>query len=172
MPRPWLTSHRWDVGGEPDLPALARRGQHCLRTQGPGLLPAGCGLLCPGAWRGTALLVRGRDLSQPYAQQPASYHLPLSIPVMGLAPHLSPHPGNHQPEAPAPVCLVWLTSEGGDTAPIHQSPRQIQASSFLPGKPLKTPELLLACKWCVLLLPLPMPHPLAEVASETLHSCP
>lgn len=38
--------------------------------------------------------VRGKGLSQPYAQQPSRWHLPFSIPVMGLAPGLSPHPGD------------------------------------------------------------------------------
>lgn len=41
----------------------------------------------------------------------------LSNPAVGLGPHLSPCPDNVQPEV--------LTSQGGDTAHLHQSPSSL-----------------------------------------------
>lgn len=143
------------VGGEMGLPALTRRGQRCLRMCGwAASLPA-VGL-CPGARAGHGQPGWKRPVPAPLPAA-SQCHLPLSIPLVGLGPSVSsPCPADPQRRGPC----------SHSPKPRFSWPGQIRATSFLPGMPLKTPESLLACRWSVLLLPLPMSRPQAEGAAE------
>lgn len=125
----------WLVGGEPYLPALARRGQHCLRTRwsGSSLLALSW---CPGAPDGRGLV--GEKPVPARAQQPARVILGLiqgrlSLPspclmVVGLEPW--------------PCPADW---QRADTVHGDQSPQK----SGLPCSSQGAPEDTCTCQWWV-----------------------
>lgn len=116
--RPGWPSCRQHVGAEPDLPALARRGQCCLRMCGrASSLPAV--LLCAPGAREPAHF-QGERPVRPYAVSSPPASPLLSCQQTGTPVSLCPDHG--QPEALVLSCLTLLTQRWGHSTQWPKSP--------------------------------------------------